>query len=108
MRAASWSQRGCSEMGAWRAPKNWAWLRKATFARHGHVCYRCGGYAGTVDHVVPVALGGTHDLGNLRPACGHCNSSTGASMGNRLRPPRPLTSKQRQAIALKSRPYGRW
>lgn len=70
---------------AWKAPPRWAALRKAVFARYGHVCWRCGGYAGTVDHVVPVVLGGGHDLGNLRPACAHHNSSTGASLGNRLR-----------------------
>jgi 5-methylcytosine-specific restriction endonuclease McrA len=66
------------------------------------VCWRCGGYANSVDHIVPVALGGTHHLTNLRPACGHCNSSTGASMGNRLRPRRQLTARQRQAIAYKA------
>jgi hypothetical protein len=60
--------------------------------------------ATTVDHVVAVVLGGTHDLSNLRPCCQHCNSSTGASVGNRLRPRRPgrpLTGAQRRAIAMK-------
>lgn len=93
----------------WRAPPNWAWLRRATFARWGHVCWRCGGEgADSVGHVIPVALGGTHDLSNLRPEHSRENSSAGASLGNRLRPRRPLTGRQRSAIALKSRPYGRW
>jgi len=89
--------------GTWKWPPGWRRLRAATFARWGRACWRCGGYANTVDHILPVALGGGHDLGNLRPACGSCNSSTGASMGNRLRPrrPRQLTAAQRRAIAAK-------
>ena len=89
-------------MGSWEWPPRWRALRTATFARYGHVCYRCGGYANTVDHVLPVALGGTHEPSNLRPACGPCNSSTGASMGNRMRPQRPLTGAQRRAIAARA------
>jgi 5-methylcytosine-specific restriction endonuclease McrA len=87
----------------WPWPPGWRRLREAVFARDGRACWRCGGYATTVDHVVAVVLGGTHDLSNLRPACGHCNSSTGAALGNRLRPrrPRPLTAAQRRAIAAK-------
>lgn len=90
-------------MSAWKAPPGWRWLRKATFARWGHTCWRCGlEGADSVDHVIPVCLGGTHDLSNLRPAHSRCNSSAGASLGNRLRPRRPLTGRQRQAIALKA------
>ena len=66
-------------------PPGWRKLRAATFARWGRSCWRCGAYAGTVDHVLPVALGGGHELANLRPCCRRCNSSMGASMGNRLR-----------------------
>ena len=69
----------------WTAPPGWRKLRRAVFARYGRACWRCGRYANTVDHVRPVVLGGTHDIGNLRPACGHCSSSAGASIGNRLR-----------------------
>ena len=89
--------------GSWQWPPGWRALRAATFARWGRACWRCGAYATTVDHVVAVVLGGTHDLSNLRPACARCNSSTGASMGNRLRPRRlrPLTGAQRRAIAAK-------
>jgi 5-methylcytosine-specific restriction endonuclease McrA len=91
----------------WQWPPGWRRLREATFARWGRACWRCGAYATTVDHVVAVVLGGTHDLSNLRPCCQHCNSSTGASVGNRLRPRRPgrpgrpLTAAQRRAIAAK-------
>jgi 5-methylcytosine-specific restriction endonuclease McrA len=76
-------------MSAWKAPPGWRKLREAVFRRDGRACYRCGGYATTVDHIVPVALGGTHALSNLRPACGPCNSSTGASLGNRMYPRTP-------------------
>ena len=89
-------------MSAWVAPPGWRKLRQHVFRKYGRACWRCGAYANSVDHIIAVALGGGHDLGNLRPSCGHCNSSTGASMGNRLRPRKPLTGRQRQAIALKA------
>jgi 5-methylcytosine-specific restriction endonuclease McrA len=38
------------------------------------VCAYCGDYATTVDHIVPVAKGGTADRENLAPACSWCNS----------------------------------
>ena len=45
----------------------------------------CTGRATSVDHIVPLALGGARlDPANLRAACGHCNSSTGARV---VRPP---------------------
>lgn len=46
-------------------------LRLSMFAG----CWICGGPKTTIDHVKPLAKGGTHMLGNLRPACGPCNSS---------------------------------
>jgi 5-methylcytosine-specific restriction endonuclease McrA len=87
----------------WAWPPGWRRLREQVFRRDGRVCWRCHGYADSVDHILAVALGGSHALSNLRPACTSCNSSTGASMGNRLRPRRPrhLTGRQRQAIAAK-------
>jgi 5-methylcytosine-specific restriction endonuclease McrA len=66
------------------------------------VCVWCGAAATTVDHYpVPRALGGPATLENLVPACTRCNYSRGAALGNRLRPPRPLTVAQRRAIGLK-------
>lgn len=45
-------------------------------------CYRCGlvltGDTVTVDRIVPGAKGGTYKRSNIRPACGTCNSATGA------------------------------
>lgn len=40
-------------------------------------CVRCGWEADTADHIVPVDMGGTHDLSNLRPMCKKCNSTLG-------------------------------
>ena len=33
----------------------------------------CGAFATDVDHLVPIAAGGTDSLANLRPACARCN-----------------------------------
>lgn len=39
-------------------------------------CTYCGSTANiTADHVVPIARGGVHSIGNLVPACSSCNSS---------------------------------
>jgi 5-methylcytosine-specific restriction endonuclease McrA len=47
-------------------------------------CYRCGTLLTvdtvTVDRIIPGALGGTYRRTNIRPACGRCNSSTGATV----------------------------
>jgi 5-methylcytosine-specific restriction endonuclease McrA len=91
-------------MAGWVKPSGWDKLRTATFARWGRQCWRCGAPARSVDHVIPAVLGGGHDLANLRPCCSHCNSSAGATIGNRLRarswqpPPR-----SQRAIARKQR-----
>lgn len=45
-------------------------------ARHDHRCAYCGRQVPlTQDHVVPLARGGRHAIGNLLPACTPCNSS---------------------------------
>lgn len=53
-------------------------LRFEIFRRDNHACRYCGGAAPdvqlTVDHVVPVALGGTDEASNLVTACRDCNS----------------------------------
>lgn len=41
-------------------------------------CWMCGGPADTVDHVKPLAQGGSHMLANFRPACRPCNSRKAA------------------------------
>jgi 5-methylcytosine-specific restriction endonuclease McrA len=42
----------------------------------GQSCAYCGAVAKiTIDHVVPLAKGGTHEIENLLPCCQSCNSS---------------------------------
>lgn len=49
-------------------------------------CYRCGCLLTidtvTVDRIVPGCYGGTYRRNNIRPACGPCNSSTGAALAS--------------------------
>ena len=53
-------------------------LRFEVLKRDDHTCRYCGAKAPdaklTVDHVTPVALGGTDDASNLVAACCECNS----------------------------------
>lgn len=52
-------------------------------------CYRCGTLLDedtvTVDRIIPGVKGGTYRRNNIRPACGDCNSETGARLGNARR-----------------------
>ena len=58
-------------------------LRYEVLRRDNHQCRYCGGTAPdvtlTVDHVVPVALGGTDAPNNLVAACRDCNGGKSAS-----------------------------
>jgi hypothetical protein len=58
-------------------------LRFEVFRRDGFACRYCGATASdaplTIDHVVPVALGGTDDPGNLATACKDCNAGKSSS-----------------------------
>ena len=53
-------------------------LRYEILRRDNHACRYCGGEAPdvklTVDHVVPVALGGSDEASNLVAACADCNA----------------------------------
>jgi 5-methylcytosine-specific restriction endonuclease McrA len=42
------------------------------------VCFYCGAPSKHIDHVVPVARGGSHSIGNLVGACQKCNQSKGS------------------------------
>lgn len=42
--------------------------------RHGNTCLCCGKETElTRDHVLPISLGGTNDIGNIQPLCLTCN-----------------------------------
>jgi len=73
--------------------RNYAQIRRARIESNGgnltveewksildfydHSCLRCGRTAVklTIDHVLPIFLGGTHTIDNIQPLCGPCNSS---------------------------------
>lgn len=46
---------------------------RARLSMFGDLCWMCGAPAVEVDHVKPIAKGGSHMLCNLRPACRSCN-----------------------------------
>jgi hypothetical protein len=58
-------------------------LRFEVLRRDNHACRYCGASAPdavlTVDHVIPVTLGGTDDPGNLAAACSVCNAGKSSS-----------------------------
>ena len=58
-------------------------LRYEVLRRDNHACRYCGAAAPeaklTVDHVIPVALGGTDEPSNLVTACEPCNSGKSAT-----------------------------
>jgi len=50
---------------------DWQWV----LAKYGTACLCCGSNdPPTMDHVVPLSLGGPHDKTNLQPLCHLCNS----------------------------------
>jgi hypothetical protein len=71
-------------------------IRWLVFRRDGYACVWCGSVSDlTVDHIHPVALGGTNELSNLQTLCRTCNSRKGilASPGRyRRREARRLTT----------------
>jgi 5-methylcytosine-specific restriction endonuclease McrA len=47
--------------------------RRAVFARDDHACQYCGGFADSIDHIVPRSKGGPHSWENVAAACRPCN-----------------------------------
>lgn len=45
--------------------------------RYGNRCLACGSEDVTVDHVVPLSLGGSNYIENIQPLCLRCNSAKG-------------------------------
>ena len=55
-------------------------IRKLLMDKAGNKCVKCGrsesdGVKLHVDHIIPLAMGGTNSLDNLQPLCVSCNSS---------------------------------
>ena len=59
-----------------RSLRNWAITTKEIIAIRKLNCIYCGAKEHIqVDHIVPLARGGQHRIGNLAPACRECNLS---------------------------------
>ena len=79
--------------------------RRAVFARDDHRCQYCGGFADSIDHVVPRSRGGQHTWENVAAACRPCNlrkrDRTPNEAGMRLhRPPRAPRDQSWVAVAV--------
>lgn len=52
-------------------------VRKLVFDRDGNCCKSCGKTDQetnlTIDHIIPLALGGSNDISNLQTLCFDCN-----------------------------------
>ena len=55
-------------------------VQRHVFERDGNKCTYCGDTEGPfhLDHILPWALGGNHEIGNLTVACAQCNWSKGS------------------------------
>jgi len=79
--------------------------RRAVFARDDHRCQYCGGFADSIDHVVPRSRGGQHSWENVAAACRPCNlrkrDRTPNEAGMNLRrPPRQPRDQSWVAVAV--------
>ena len=79
-----------------RGSRRWRKLRAAILASHPP-CALCGkAGADSIDHIVEVDAGGPMwEPSNLRPAHLGCNSSRGATYGNRKRATQAVTPSRR-------------
>jgi 5-methylcytosine-specific restriction endonuclease McrA len=64
-------------------------VRDYVFQRDQYRCQGCGrGRTETVlqvDHIIPLAKGGSNDLSNLQTLCQTCNGRKGAKLDHRFR-----------------------
>lgn len=78
-------------------------LRYSVYERDKSTCQYCGQKAPDVelqiDHVMPVALGGTNHIDNLLTACRDCNIGKGARDPGLSMPSRPLTEGEKKERA---------
>jgi hypothetical protein len=68
---------------------NWRKIRLTILQRDGFICAYCGQQADTVDHIIPLNKGGSHDPENLTAACNRCNGSKRDSSSFFLKPSSP-------------------
>jgi 5-methylcytosine-specific restriction endonuclease McrA len=58
--------------------REWKKQRLRVLSRDGYTCAYCGQDATEVDHIIPRAKGGGHELDNLVACCKSCNGRKGA------------------------------
>ena len=76
--AGSYCQRHLPLNGSTR---QWRNARERIMARDLYLCQQCGAPAQHVDHIIPVAAGGSDDPHNLRALCAPCNLRKGDRQG---------------------------
>lgn len=54
--------------------------RLSVYKRDGFQCVKCGGNDLTIDHIIPIAKGGTNADNNLQTLCRSCNSKKGVKV----------------------------
>lgn len=63
------------------AGQEWKAIQEYIYSKEGGVCQYCGKSLGktyTIDHIIPLCHGGTHDESNLRLSCYPCNKFKGS------------------------------
>jgi len=86
-------------------------VRFDVFKRDAFTCSYCGRRPPTVvlevDHIVPVASGGTNDIENLTTACHYCNNGKGCTdLGDKAKPRVALEhSEELRERALQAQAY---
>jgi len=64
-------------------------VRDYVFQRDQFRCQSCGRSPSEVslqvDHIIPLAKGGSNDLSNLQTLCANCNGRKGANFDRRFR-----------------------
>ena len=69
-------------------------------------CVYCGSKEKlTIDHIIPLARDGTHDIANLLPCCKSCNSSKNCSPVQSWYRSKPFFSEQRWEAIVKFHPW---
>ncbi|WP_082867003.1 HNH endonuclease signature motif containing protein [Paenibacillus elgii] len=67
--------RSCSSYGTGNNIKRE--IKQKVKSEANYLCFHCGGFGDTIDHIVPVSMGGTNYYKNLICSCKECNSKRG-------------------------------
>lgn len=76
-----------SDAGHRRSRMEWLSVRRVMtpkiLAKYNYQCQMCGNRENLqIDHILPLAKGGSNDESNLQVLCRHCNSSKGSQVPN--------------------------